>query len=520
VPSASRKPFDASLFCTSLLSDLAGFLPVGTVDSGAKPLPGAELDWERWLRRHFPQVCSAPFADRHIGLWEWVESLRPGHKPRPRVEIWPRGGAKSTTTELGCARLGVTAQRSFPLYVSKTQKLANQHVQAIGSLFERLGIERAVNEYGFSRGWTTSLLRTANGFNVAAFGLDAGARGVKLDWFRPDLIILDDVDDRHDSEDTVTKKIETITQTLLPAGSFDCGVLFVQNMIHKGSAAAQLANGTADFLHNREPVRVYKAVDELEVEHRPEPDGTARYFIVKGSASWEGQNLRTCEAQINEWGLKAFRREAQQEVDEEEGGLWSRELIKATRLQAHPELRRIGVGVDPNTTSNGDEAGIVVAGIARIGDRDHGYVLEDATVSGGPKAWSEAAVAAYNRHEADFIVAEKNNGGDMVALTIESVDKAPRIKLVHASRGKITRAEPVQKLYADGRAHHVGIFDALETEMCTYKADSGMPSPNRMDALVWVLTELLLGQHELQTDDALHRAFWNRDEQEEEDFTA
>lgn len=461
------------------------------IDNDASlPVLGAELPWEEWLVTHFPHVCTSPFAERHRKLWSWFDSLVPGQQSRPRVEVWPRGGAKSSTAELGVCRVGVKLARRFVLYVSETQPQADKHVQSISTLFESIGVERALNRYGASKGWARDQLRTAHGFNVAAMGLDAAVRGVKLDQFRPDLIVLDDFDGRHDTEETRKKKIDTITTTLLPAGSSDCAVLVVQNLVYADSIVAQLVDGRADFLHDRTVSQVHKAVIGLTYDHVPTDDGRLRFRVTGGDPTWEGQNLAVCEYQINRDGIGAFLRESQQEVNEEEGGLWSRALIEATRLTLHPPLHRIAVAIDPNTTEGGDEAGIVVAGVGKVGTIDHGYLLEDATVAGGPKKWADAAVAAYNRHKADVLVAEQNNGGQMVSITIGTVPGAPPVKLVHASRGKITRAEPVQKLYEDGRFHHVGHFQALEKELCTYRP--GMPSPNRLDACVWAGHELML----------------------------
>lgn len=464
--------------------------PVETTAALQAQLWGADLPWQEWLRKYFPHATRHPMGARHLRLWQWFEALTPGVKARAEPHIWPRGGGKSSTAELACVRLGVRLGRRFVLYVSRTQEKADPHVQAIGEHFETLGVGRLMGKYGHSKGWRRNQLRTENGFNVAAYGLDVGSRGIRLGEFRPDLIILDDIDERHDTPETTRKAIITITQSLLPAGSEDCAVLFIQNKIHENSIAALLAEGKADFLHHRNPVCEEPAVRGLEVEHRQLPDGTARYFVVGGTPTWEGQNLQVCEAQINEWGLSAFLREAQQEVSEEEGGLWTRELLDSTRVTQHPPLTRIGVAVDPNVSDGGDEAGIIVGGTALVNGLEHGYVIEDATVGGGPKMWAEAAVAAYHKHDADFLVAEKNNGGEMVALTIKSVPGAPSVGLVHASRGKLTRAEPVQKLYADGRIHHVGHFPLLEKEQCIYRP--GMPSPNRMDSLVWLMTQLLV----------------------------
>jgi phage terminase large subunit-like protein len=143
------------------------------------------------------------------------------------------------------------------------------------------------------------------------------------------------------------------------------------------------------------------------------------------------------------------------------------------------------VGVDPSATSTGDEAGIVGAG--RSGDDF--YVLADASMQGSPLQWATAAVTLFHLLKANFIVAEGNNGGEMVAQVIKQVDPLVPVRMVHASRGKQTRAEPIAAFYEKGHGHHVGSFPALEDEMCLWVP--GDESPNRCDALVWACTFLL-----------------------------
>lgn len=294
-----------------LLEEFRDDLPTRSDD---KPLPSAALPWQEWLRLNFPHVCAAPMGERHNRLWEWFEALEPGVRPRPRVEVWPRGGAKSTTTELGVARSCVRLSRRYALYVSETQEQADKHIGSIASLLETAGVERSLNKYGSSKGWRRQELRTANGFNVSAYGLDTAARGVKLDAFRPDLIIFDDIDSQDDSARTTEKKIAALTTAIIPAGSVDCAMLFLQNMIHEESIFAQLCDGRADFLHDREPACVEPAVRGLQTEKTDRGDGLNVYRIAAGEATWAGQSLATCEAQINAWGLRAFLREAQHEV--------------------------------------------------------------------------------------------------------------------------------------------------------------------------------------------------------------
>jgi phage terminase large subunit-like protein len=156
-------------------------------------------------------------------------------------------------------------------------------------------------------------------------------------------------------------------------------------------------------------------------------------------------------------------------------------------------LRRIVVAIDPAVTSNehSDETGIVVAGAGRD---DHLYLLEDCSTVATPDAWARVAVQAYRRWGADRIIAETNNGGDMVEAVIRSVDRSVSYRKVTATRGKVIRAEPIAALYEQGRAHHVGGFDRLEDQMIEFDPTIAQTkSPDRMDALVWAGTELFGG---------------------------
>lgn len=193
----------------------------------------------------------------------------------------------------------------------------------------------------------------------------------------------------------------------------------------------------------------------------------------------------------------AYRMEIEAEdVDEVPGALWTRGLLEKTRVSQRPEFERVVVAVDPSATSTGDEAGIVTVGMRE----KQGYVISDNSIQGSPKTWATAAVSAYHEYNADCIVAESNNGGEMVSLTIATVDPDIKVKLVHASRGKHTRAEPVAAIYEHLRGHHIGSFPALEDEMCLWRP--GDPSPNRMDAMVWGFTELKLQRKDIAEDDA------------------
>ena len=197
-------------------------------------------------------------------------------------------------------------------------------------------------------------------------------------------------------------------------------------------------------------------------------------------------------------GTRLGRQELDGELlDDMPGALWTHGLIDTARVTEAPDLTRIVVAIDPAVSAHegSDETGIVVAGRDAAG---HGYVLADASGHYAPAEWARKAVALYVEHRADRIVAEVNNGGDMVGATLRVVDPNVPFAALHASRGKVARAEPVAALYEQGRVHHLGALPLLEDQMCAFTPRAhgdGIPaggSPDRVDALVWALTDLLL----------------------------
>lgn len=196
-------------------------------------------------------------------------------------------------------------------------------------------------------------------------------------------------------------------------------------------------------------------------------------------------------------GTRLGRQELHGELLEDvPGALWTRALVERARAATMPELVRVVVGVDPPASAAGDACGIVAVGLGRDGC---GYVIEDASVSGAsPEGWARAVAGCAARHFAERVVAEKNQGGEMVASVLRGADSGLPVTLVHASRGKDARAEPVALLYEAGKAWHSGAFPALEDELCGLQAGGGYEgpgrSPDRADALVWAMTELMLGK--------------------------
>jgi len=224
-----------------------------------------------------------------------------------------------------------------------------------------------------------------------------------------------------------------------------------------------------------------------------------RAVVTRGTTFDNAANLapaflRQVEARYG--STRLGRQELYAEIlDDVPGALWTRKRLDETRRRGHPELARVVVAVDPAVAAAvGDdrtaETGIVTAGVGLDGQ---GYVLADDSLQAAPEHWARRAVAAYRAWQADRVVAEQNNGGDMVRAVIQAVDPKVPVKLVSASRGKLRRAEPISALYEQGRVHHVGHLAKLEDQLALFDPATqraGDCSPDRLDALVWALTEL------------------------------
>lgn len=232
-----------------------------------------------------------------------------------------------------------------------------------------------------------------------------------------------------------------------------------------------------------------------------------RTFITRGSTFDNAANLATSALETLKAkyeGTRLGRQELYAELlDDVPGALWSRTTIEKARWDATrppPLFSRIVIGVDPSGSDGetGDSQGIIAAGVDRAG---HGYVLEDGTIRGSPDEWAKRVARLFDDHEADAIIAERNFGGEMVRKVIQSQRRNLPVKLVTASRGKVVRAEPVAALYEQGKVSHMAPMPNLEDQMVNMTGDGfvGMGSPDRVDALVWALTDLMLSGSDART---------------------
>ena len=463
--------------------------------------------WKKWLHNLFEPYTRAKFSPRHIEFWDWIERVELGVRLPPFVAIWPRGGAKSTSAELAVVRLGAKAVRRYVWYVSATQDKADKHVDTIAAMLESRGVEkehpdlgnRLIGKYGNSKGWRRSRLRTASGFTVDALGLDTGARGAKVEEARPDLIVLDDVDEKHDSLAIVEKKIETITTSLLPAGSNDCAVLFIQNVIHPDSIAARLVDGRADFLADRQVSGPYPAVVGLtyELRHDAELERPV-YRITGGEATWEGQSIEICQSQILQWGLSAFLQEAQHEV-EQTGGIWDHIEFQHIEAADLPEFVRVAVWVDPAVTStdDSDSMGICAGGLTERGQLVMLYAWEAVT---SPVDALKRAIRKGIELGASTVGVETDQGGDTWGTVYQQACRElaaemgaarfPAFRSDKAGAGYGSKVERNQRMLTDYESglvlHATGTHGALERSLRRFPRKP----LDLADAAFWVWNDL------------------------------
>lgn len=459
----------------------------------------AEESAERWLQTVFPHRYSQPFAAHQRGLLDWAWGIRPGRRSRPHVDVWARGGGKSGIAEGVTVGLGATRRRIYGLYVSGTQEnQADPHVSNIGGMLELPQVrrlypemaERALTQYGHSKGWKRNRLRTAAGFTLDALGLDTDVRGLRMEDQRPDLIVIDDVDDPLDSPGAVRKKIDMLALSILPLGSDDLTVLVIQNLVHRDGVVAQILDGRAEILADAivvGPIPAIRGAYSIEAtgdEERP-------WSIVGGEPTWEGQDRDACERQLATFGPTAWESEAQHKPRRLVGGMYEDVLPGVAHCEraAVPDLVRKAIAVDPATTDtdSSDSHGVQCDGIAA---NDVIYRLRSWESRAAPgEALSVAITWAYEEGVPEVLVEEV--GSDLSGRSVEQSWKqvfagalaavlddhpewrgltAPRIKRVRATSSTGSKAHRSSQMHADyerpGRIVHViGDHEVLEAAL-------------------------------------------------------
>jgi hypothetical protein len=308
------------------LAAAAAIALYGTANSKTPEQTALEADYQVWLRTLFPHYFSRSFAPHHIKFWNWAWAVARGVRPRSEVDIWSRGHGKSTNAEAVCAAWGARGTRRYVWYLSGTQDQADDHVGNVASMLESDSVQefypaigrRLVNKFGSVKGWKRNRIRTSTGFTVDALGIDAAKRGVKLEAQRPDGIIIDDVDGKHDTPQKTQKKIEIITHSILPSGStHELAVLAVQNLIIKDGIFSQLADDRADWLADREVNGPVPALRNFDFVKQPRSTSypRGRNLITSGEPTWDGMDVPACQLLIDNEGIESFLRERQHKVE-------------------------------------------------------------------------------------------------------------------------------------------------------------------------------------------------------------
>lgn len=438
----------------------------------------ARLTLLEWAYRYLPEHFYGVPADFHREIAELLES------ESRAVFAAPRGHSKSSLITLAYTlyRLAYGLSR-YVVVVSDSGPQATDHV---GNIYkELLENEKLTRDFphlalpGFEHyrsqkvKRTTADFITVGGVRVTGKGAGMALRGMRHGSQRPDLLILDDVE--NDESVRTADQREKLKSWFLKSASNLFGavggqLIVIGTVLHRSSLLAWLLSDEGPQSYSK---RLYRAVKE---------DGTALW-----PDAW---TLELLDKKRNEIGSRAFSSEYMNEPVDEGSTLWKEAWVTPYRVREAPECSRIVVAVDPSVSGTGDACGIVAAG--KLGT--DAYVLEDNTVQGSPATWARIAVDTYARLHADAIVAEKNQGGLMIEQTIRSVlrldEPMPPVKLVWASKGKAVRAEPVATLYEQGVVHHVRGLEKLEDELLTWTP--GMASPNRLDSVVYALSELML----------------------------
>jgi hypothetical protein len=459
-------------------------------------------DWQSWISLISPQRYD--FAPHHVEFWRWVWSVRRDLRPPPFIAIWPRGGAKSTSTELACVLLAARGARKYGLYVCESQDQADDHVSNVAALLEldTTGrafpdlAARAVGKYGNVRGWRRNRLMTQSGFILDALGLDTASRGVKIENQRPDLLVLDDIDNENDTQVSTARKIKTLTQALLPAGSNDVGVLMCQNLVHQDSIFARLADGRANFLTSRIVSGPIPAIRDLGVENR---DG--KFIITDGTATWTGQDLDRCQEMINDMGISAFLSECQHDTEPPPGGMFDHLDFKHIAYDDLPDLVRTCCWVDPAVTDNdqSDAMGVQVAGIDADGTI---YMLWCWERRATPLYALQTAIRKAVEYGCDVVGIETDQGGETwgsvfreaAASTNLEPREVPRLRYAKAGSigPKTHRASMMLTDYEKDRIVHViGPHTTLERALRRFPRTKPF---DLVDATFWAWRDLRPGK--------------------------
>lgn len=426
----------------------------------------------------------------HSYICEKLQAFVHGEIKKLMIFVPPQHGKSQLSTRLFPAYLGGVNPGLKMVVASYNATLAqrfNRDIQRVidTSLYSEIFPETQLNNSNVVT-VSSNYLRNSEVFEFVGKGgfVKTVGRGGALTGTPVDIGIIDDpLKDRAEAMSSTIREslwswYQDVFETRLHNNSQQ---IVIQTRWHEEDLSGKLLARDNDW-----EVIVFEAIKENHYDYDPRE---------KGEALWpEKHSLERIE-KVRDTSPLTFDSLYQQnpKPTENMGLLWTTQLLTQRRTDNHPELIRTVIAIDPATTSSktSDETGIAVVGKDNNGNA---YLLEDLSGTYTPQQWASVVVAAQKRHSADCYVAETNQGGQMVEAVLRQFDKATRIKTIHAHKGKYLRAEPVYSLYEQGKVYHVGQFPRLESQMVTFNPDAGGDSPDRVDALVYGVTELILGK--------------------------
>jgi phage terminase large subunit-like protein len=437
----------------------------------------------------------------HEVICDKLEQFNRGEIKKLMLFVPPQHGKSQLSTRMFPAYLlGKDPKRKIVVasYNATLASRFNRDIQRVidNSLFHDVFPDTYLNNSNVVT-VSDSWLRNSEVFETVGFGgfVKTVGRGGALTGTPVDIGIIDDpLKDRAEAMSSTIREalwswyVDVFESRL----HNDSQQILIQTRWHEEDLGGRLLARDNDW-----EVIIFEAIKENEYDYDPRKIGEALWP--------EKHSLERIE-KIRDTSPLTFNSLYQQSPRplDSVGIYWTRPMLSRQRLLKKPDLERVVIAIDPATTKTqkSDETGITVQGKAG----QHGYLLEDLSGKYSPQEWATVAVQAARRHNATAIVAEKNQGGDMVEAMIRQVDQNIRVILVNATKGKAVRAEPIFGLYEQGRIWHVGEFPQLEAQMVTFNPDAGGASPDRVDALVWGFTELLLGNRKPGDSNAVGKA--------------
>jgi hypothetical protein len=450
-----------------------------------RELAAREKDWTRWLPFMFPQI-QYQFAPHHAEFWDWLWSIERGVAPKPYVAIWPRGGGKTASAQLGIAALGAFNLRRYFIYVKSSQERADDAVREIASVLESRQMalwypemaDRSLSRFGHAKGWRRNRLHTRGGFIIDALGLDTASRGLKVEFQRPDGLVLDDIDDSLDTEATTARKIDTLTKRILPATTSDAVIIAIQNLIHHDSIFAQMVDGRAEFLADRIVSGPIPAITDLQYQTEIEDEGRARVRITGGSPTWVGLDIAACEKEIAKEGISVFLSEVQHVTPKATGGMFDHIVFQRVAPENVPDLDKVVCWVDPAVTDSdsSDAMGIQIDGISRAGVLFRLWSWEQRAT---PLEALRLAITQAEHHGATYVGIETDQGGDTWGPTFREARDSLGSKYAHLTMrsrkagagygNKVHRASQMLADYERGFIVHVeGTHHILEQALIRF----------------------------------------------------